>query len=332
VVTFFKNYNYLYNIKRFVIWFLFILKICIIFLTNNFILLPIIYIWFLADYFIKPLLVKYFKLLVEILHVILNYNNLVVGIVATIKYHLIALCTFINLKIYNSLKIKLYNTYLIFWMLFLDNIFYFHNNRDVVYKKYKGFFLVCVFIIFVTFLSITTHSNKFNIFLIHYGYSGINIFYTNTNYDLIKQIIISALCVDNLLLISYIVFFKLGISNLILLPWKDIYFIVSVNWIGFLSEFKVYETKTPLLSILLDNIFLHYPLPNILTTTKPIFFFLGCLFFLTTLLSWAFFSYLGLNGIFKLNFITLFFFWVSLLFYIKPIFLYQKVYLIKLSS
>ena len=40
----------------------------------------------------------------------------------------------------------------------------------------------------------------------------------------------------------------------------------------------------------------------------PIFFYFGMLFFFTVIVSWFFFSYLGLYGIFKLNFITLFLF------------------------
>ena len=50
------------------------------------------------------------------------------------------------------------------------------------------------------------------------------------------------------------------------------------------------------------------------------------------MLSWFFFSYLGLYGIYKLNITTLFLFWVSLLFSAKSIFINQKVYSIKLFS
>lgn len=45
-----------------------------------------------------------------------------------------------------------------------------------------------------------------------------------------------------------------------------------------------------------------------------LFFFFGLLFFLSTVFSFVFISYLGLYGVFKLNIITLFLFWLSVLF------------------
>ena len=62
------------------------------------------------------------------------------------------------------------------------------------------------------------------------------------------------------------------------------------------------------------------------------FFYFGSLFFFTVIVSWFFFSYLGLYGIFKLNFISLFMFWLSLLFTARSIFVDQTVYVIKLCS
>ena len=67
-------------------------------------------------------------------------------------------------------------------------------------------------------------------------------------------------------------------------------------------------------------------------SSTPVFFFFGLFFFTGVLLSWVFFSYLGLYGIFLLNLTTLFTFWASLLFYFKSIFFFQKVFLIKLCS
>lgn len=64
----------------------------------------------------------------------------------------------------------------------------------------------------------------------------------------------------------------------------------------------------------------------------PFFFFTGFLFFLTVLASWFFYSFLSLYGLFKLNLISLFFFWISLIIYIKPIFLHNTIYNIKLSN
>lgn len=64
----------------------------------------------------------------------------------------------------------------------------------------------------------------------------------------------------------------------------------------------------------------------------PIFFYFGLLFFTTVIVSWFFFSYLGLYGIFKLNFISLFFFWISLLLGAKSILINQKIYTIKICN
>lgn len=64
----------------------------------------------------------------------------------------------------------------------------------------------------------------------------------------------------------------------------------------------------------------------------PLFFLFFLLLFTTVIISILFFSYLGLYGVFKLNVVTLIWFWLSLLFEFKNIFINQKVYLIKLSD
>ena len=58
----------------------------------------------------------------------------------------------------------------------------------------------------------------------------------------------------------------------------------------------------------------------------PLFFWLGSFFFLTIIFSFLFISYLGLYGVFFLNLISLFSFWISLLHYIKSIMIDQVVY------
>jgi hypothetical protein len=65
---------------------------------------------------------------------------------------------------------------------------------------------------------------------------------------------------------------------------------------------------------------------------NPLFFWFGSFFLLTIIFSFLFISYLGLYGVFFLNLISLFFFWLSLLFYIKPIFIDQIVYNIYLCK
>lgn len=64
----------------------------------------------------------------------------------------------------------------------------------------------------------------------------------------------------------------------------------------------------------------------------PIFFFFGCLFFLSTMLSFFFISYLGLYGVFKYNIITLAFFWLSVLLHFNNAVLDNQVLLIKVGK
>ncbi len=58
----------------------------------------------------------------------------------------------------------------------------------------------------------------------------------------------------------------------------------------------------------------------------PFFFYFFLLFISTVVFSFLFLSYLGLYGVFTINFTSLFFFWVSLLFYIDDILIHQSVY------
>ena len=65
-------------------------------------------------------------------------------------------------------------------------------------------------------------------------------------------------------------------------------------------------------------------------SSTPIFFLFGTFFLFTIIFSFMFISYLGLYGVFFLNLISLFLFWLSLLFYIKPIFIDQIIFNIHL--
>ena len=65
---------------------------------------------------------------------------------------------------------------------------------------------------------------------------------------------------------------------------------------------------------------------------KPIFFYFGMLFFLTTFLSFFFLSYLGLYGVFIINLISISLFWLSTLFFLKKIWKQQLFYKIVISK
>ena len=86
-------------------------------------------------------------------------------------------------------------------------------------------------------------------------------------------------------------------------------------YLDFISNNDFYQTY-----VLFKDVFYKFLLNN------PIFFLFGNFFLLTILFSFLFISYLGLYGVFFLNLFSLFFFWLSLLFYIKPIFIDQIVY------
>ena len=64
----------------------------------------------------------------------------------------------------------------------------------------------------------------------------------------------------------------------------------------------------------------------------PFFFWFGSFFLLTIIFSFLFISYLGLYGVFFLNLVSLFLFWISLLPYIKFIMIDQVVYNIFLGK
>ena len=64
----------------------------------------------------------------------------------------------------------------------------------------------------------------------------------------------------------------------------------------------------------------------------PYFFYFFFFLFSTVILSWFFFSYLGIYGIFISNLISLFLFWISLLSYISCIFIENKIYKVKIFN
>ena len=121
---------------------------------------------------------------------------------------------------------------------------------------------------------------------------------------------------------------------------SDFFFLeLGLNWVEFfvLFDYGLSITTIPcfleelFLQSLLYFSFLDYSdlfMPNQI----PYFFFFFILFFCTVILSWFFFSYLGIYGIFKINLISLFMFWLSLLFYISNIFVENKVYEIKIFN
>ena len=90
--------------------------------------------------------------------------------------------------------------------------------------------MLYIFLIFFFFLTTSMYLNViYYHVVVHLGYSGINIANANTTYLLFKQIVVSSFCIDNIILFIYIIFFKLGVFNLVFLNWGDIYIIIISN-------------------------------------------------------------------------------------------------------
>ena len=164
-----------------------------------------------------------------------------------------------------------------------------------------------------------------------------------TTYSSILYIYLTFLNVDNLLLLLYILFVKVGLSFIISHSWSEVFVFFWGFWEYFYFEFEKPNVGVSFFKIFTD-LALYYIYDLYLGSTSssfttisllsstPLFFYFGSLFFFTVVISWFFFSYLGLYGIFKLNVISLFFFWLSLLFTARSIFVDQTIYVIKLCS
>jgi len=155
---------------------------------------------------------------------------------------------------------------------------------------------------------------------------------------------------DNFFLYFYTIFYGVGLSNIdFTFLFGDFFmFVFNWYWVNSYATFCAVGDDIVDCSIFLPTFFdncsdIHHKLTllslydnfliksfNCLET--PLFFFFGFFFFSTVFVSWFFFSYLGLYGIFNLNLFSLFFFWLSLLSYFKSIFVYQNVFYIKLFN
>ena len=147
-----------------------------------------------------------------------------------------------------------------------------------------------------------------------------------------------------MVLVLYLVFAKLGFLNVVLYKRETINWVYWI-WFNWNDHFITYKLDNQNFSFsklifykILDNNkgwfeniidFIFY---NFSSITLPVFYLFGILFFLSVIFSWFYFSYLGLNGIYKLNLITLFLFWLSLLLYIKCIFINQQTYILNIGS
>nr|YP_010632218.1 NADH dehydrogenase subunit 5 [Cryptocaryon irritans]WBP62334.1 NADH dehydrogenase subunit 5 [Cryptocaryon irritans] len=98
-----------------------------------------------------------------------------------------------------------------------------------------------------------------------------------------------------------------------------------------IKAFKVFILLLLLFLLPLLTYIVFFKLYNILNTI-PVFFFFEIFFFFTTLVSFFFLSFLGLYGVFYLNLISLFLFFISTIFYFKQFFFNNVVYKIVISK
>ncbi len=231
---------------------------------------------------------------------------------------------------------KIYNLYSFFWKKFIDFIFFdvYRNREDISEKfnKYIGIFLK--FFIFYLFF----YQNWYNILYNYFFVKEVEKFFVwdVETYSGIWNFFICYLNVDNVVLLLYIIFIEYGIFHIMDLTWGEFYFYVGYSWTSLFSSFKLNNPDFCFISyfinLLFSNLFMYTDLLSIDFNNTPVFFFFGFLFFFTTIVSWFFFSYLGLYGMFKLNVISLLLFWFSLLFSAKSIFVDHRVYIIKICN
>jgi len=113
----------------------------------------------------------------------------------------------------------------------------------------------------------------------------------------------------------------------------DLYFFnftdINLNSYSYLYNYNIFVLKFEIFKFITKNYFYNIVIYSL---NLPIFFYFGILFLLTTVFSLLFLSYLGLYGVFILNFISLFFFWFSCLLYFNIFFIDNIFYKINLGK
>lgn len=154
-------------------------------------------------------------------------------------------------------------------------------------------------------------------------------------------VLITFLNFDNIFMFFYAFFCGVGFSKIINNSYEDILLLLGNQWLCYYTTYKLQDPNFSFFGFVVDSFTFYLlnskpDLINILNcvteNNTPLFFYFGSLFFFTVILSWFFFSFLGLYGIFKLNIITLGLFWFSLLLAAKSILVLNKIYIIKLCS
>lgn len=131
-------------------------------------------------------------------------------------------------------------------------------------------------------------------------------YFTNTTFKFILTFFINIIIINCLIFLLYNDFFyKINYNSIFLYKYVISYFI------------SIYNLFISYISITINN--------------YPIFIIFNILFLFTTIFSIISINYLGLYGIFLLNLITIFFFWLSTLTYIIDIFYSNKYFFLSIG-
>lgn len=173
-------------------------------------------------------------------------------------------------------------------------------------------------------------------------YSEDFIFWNLDSFTGLVFVFVTFLNIDNIFMYIYILLFDIGLIQIMSVSYEENFLLIGNKWLSFYVDYKFKNPDFSFFKYVVDGIILYlwdfgvWLVGSLYIEfdfdSTPPFFYFGTLFFFTVVLSWFFFSYLGLYGMFKLNVISLALFWVSLLFSAKTILTLNKVYVIKLNS
>lgn len=261
----------------------------------------------------------------------------------------------IALYIFSSTRDFIFSKYLFVKIWNLD--FFYHDvflNKDIIYAHFVIVRTILAKIVLLYFLFSRNYLDcvhnhlffnepllSFNAVKSIRGYSYWNFDSVSVYLNICTSMTHPNLLHFILVVLFSIVFFKkifFNFNELLVflnLEWSSKYFNYINNREYFVDYYKYQEDAARCYSYIrshahatphqLQDFYCNY-------SDTAFFFFPGLLFFSTVLISWLFFSFLGLYGIFQFNLMSLSFFWLSLLFYVKPIFLQNKVYEVKIAN
>ena len=329
VLLFFKNLFFYIVSRNTTInnLYIFIKNIFYNFIYFSFKVLP----WWLYNVFIKIHILSY-----------VNFIKLFLLEHGLLNDRMIKLFNIVFYKITVFIK-YIFNKFKLFLFKFIGFIFQKKNNKFLISLLYisTNIFLILftIFLILKTSIIIIIHNFFFGGLIDVFNVWGLKTSKINYFY-----LFILLLNIDNLILVLYLIFAKLGFLNVVLYKRETINWVYWIwyNWIDYFITYKSDNQNFSFANLILNNLvednkgffnnitgFIFY---NFSSESLPVFYLFGILFFLSVIFSWFFLSYLGLNGLYKLNLITLFLFWFSLLLYIKYIFVDQKIFILDIGS